>query len=196
MNEMRSNNDYFLNGRVKPPIVLRSETEMLIAQNAHNLVWEKYRREWDAQERELNALKKEKEEASERYAELRRQRDALNQKAGSEINESIIFEVREHRDARSGRSVCELADIVEALIKQVKALTNAVDEAQGAADDAQSAADDAQGIAEEAMEKAEEAMEKAEEAMEKAEEALDKAEEALDKAEEALANIPDDEEDS
>ena len=53
MNEMTNNNRYYLNGYVKPPVVLYSDAEMLIAQNAHNLIWQKYRTEWEVVEKAM-----------------------------------------------------------------------------------------------------------------------------------------------
>ena len=118
-----------LNGYVKPPIVLYSKNEECIAQRAHNLVWEKYRVEWDACD-------------EVEHAELRI-------KVKPEIDALIVAEINAYR-ARN-QNGCALQARVEQLEAEIEELRATIEEAQGAAEEAQSMAEEAQALAQEAM---------------------------------------------
>ena len=141
MREQWNNNRFTLNGRVKPPIVLRSDTEIFIAQNAHNLIWEKYRGEHDALEDEIKNPEGNKSETDERW-------NALYATAKQEIDRLIECEISAYRKERAGNNAfCaeERFEQIEKLLIEIRDLT----------EDAQSAAEDAQSTAEEILEKLE-----------------------------------------
>ena len=180
MKEWWNNNLLQLNGRVKPSIVLRSETELLIAQNAHNLIWEKYRAEYDKLDfdnaiQKLNNEIKKLEKADSDTADIVKRRDALREqrsdfavKPNKEIDQLIKDEIAAYRSEQIGKSGFNIEERFEALEGKLRKI-------KGIADDAQGIAEEALGLAEEAQAAAEEAQEAAEEAKSTAEEALDAA---------------------
>jgi len=171
MRENWSNGQLQLNGRVKPPIVVRSDNEMLIAQNCHNLVWEKYRAEYDAIEREIEELKK--SEGDRAPAEGRMK--ALREKGKREIDALIVKEIAAYRSERSGNRSLELEERIEKLEKKLRALESELEDVRAEAEEAKEEAEEAKEIAEEAKEEAEAAKELAEEAKNTAEEAKEAA---------------------
>ena len=172
MRENWSNNILMLNGRVKPPIVVRSESELFVAQNCHNLVWEKYRAEYDAIEREIEELKK--SEGDRAPAEGRMK--ALREKGKREIDALIVKEIAAYRSERSGNRSLELEERIEKLEKKLRALESELEDVRAEAEEAKEEAEEAKEIAEEAKEEAEAAKELAEEAKNTAEEAKEVAE--------------------
>jgi len=142
MNEAWNNNRFMVNGRVRAPITLHSDAETQVAQNAHNLVWEKHRGAYDALARERDELKKSGGDLSEADARW----EALHAAAKQEIDALVIAESTAYRDER--RNGCALADRVEQLEQMIE-------EIRAMAEDAQSTAEDALDTAEEALDKIE-----------------------------------------
>lgn len=136
MHEVMSNNRRFLNGRVQPPIVLHSEKELFIAQNAHNLVWEKYRSEYDELEKRNDS------EKNELW-------NALHVTAKQEIDKLIINEIDSFRKEKANNPLLELEERIEQLEEMIEEIRDLAEEANDNAD--------------EAMDKAEEALDKIEE---------------------------------
>ena len=155
MQESWNNNIHMVNGWVKPPIVLRSETEMLIAQNAHNLVWERLRGEYDRRETEIKQLEK----AGENADELKNKRWEEKVAAKNEIDVLIKAEIADYRAEKSGNPNSDIEERIAELEKKLKSLRGDIDEAKDTAEEAQEAAEEAQEAAEEAKETADEALE-------------------------------------
>ena len=114
-----------LNGRVKPPIVLYNDKEILVAQNAHNLVWEKYRQEFD----EIEQAK-----------DVNRMKD-LNERAKAEIDELINREIPIYRANYSGS--CPLTERISELEEKLEELTGELEDIRSIAEEAQAAAEEA-----------------------------------------------------
>ncbi|MCL2509338.1 MAG: DUF3375 domain-containing protein [Oscillospiraceae bacterium] len=131
MNETWSNNRFMLNGRVKPPIVLRSDKEILIAQNAHNLIWEKYRSEYDAIHKILKALK----ESETDQNEIEKQWHVLHVKAGREIDELIIIEISNYRKFHASHPYFDVEERMEQIEKQVEELEIEIDDVRSMAEE-------------------------------------------------------------
>ena len=156
MNSQTNNGMYYLNGQVKPPIVLRSESEQLIAQNAHNLVWEKYRQQWDiiAKEEktlndEINGLKKQIDKLKKqgdgselefRLAELRKQRDTIvkpkyepiKAEVKPQIDELIKTEIIIYRDNHRKSSpftrIEERLEQIERILRNIEERLSEIDD--------------------------------------------------------------------
>ena len=123
---------YMLNGRVKPPIVLRSNSEQLIAQNAHNLVWGKYRNEYDELCKEgANQIK-----GNERWVNM-------YARAQQQINELIITEINAYREARAKNPFADIEERLERLENEMNEIRSIAEEAQEMAEEAQSTAEEA-----------------------------------------------------
>jgi len=125
MNENWSNNRFMLNGRARPPIVLRSDAELLIAQNAHNLIWEKHRGAYDA-------LAKGDEPWT-----------VLCTAAQQEIDALIIAEITAYREERANRSVFDLEERIEQLEQTIDELRALAEEAQSTAEEVLDTMEDA-----------------------------------------------------
>ena len=132
MRENWNNNRQELNGRVKPTIVLHSEQERIIAQNAHNLVWEKYRQIFDEIE---NKLKQGETEANKCMSDL-------NTKAKLEIDALIEQEINAYRNRWQNDSCCLIGRIRE-LEERVEKLSDDIEQAKGIAEEALGLADEA-----------------------------------------------------
>jgi len=142
-NWMNGRETRYLNGAARPSIVLYSEAEKHIAQQSHNLVWEKYRTEWDSVERS-------------EIPDKEREFDAIRAKANPEIDQLIKNEIARYRAFLSD-SGCSLCRRIEEMEEEIAALRTAIDDAQSAADDAQAAADDAMSKVEDLKSKTDEA---------------------------------------
>jgi chromosome segregation ATPase len=166
MYENWSNGQRKVNGEVRPPIVLRSETELFIAQNAHNLIWDHHWDECTALDNEIISLERAGADPSGAKARLQ----AVFTVVKCEIDVLIKDEIAAYREERKSKHSLDMEDRIARVEKKLKDLRNEIDDME------------LEGV-EEALEKAEEAFGKAEEAYEKAVEAYEKAEEALDAAE-------------
>lgn len=109
MQVMQNNNKLILNGYVQSPIVLHSDREIFIAQNAHNLVWQKYRNEFDSTD-----------DAG---------RKALTEKVKPEINELIIQEISTYRESVKNNPFTDLIERIEALEEELKEVRELAEEA-------------------------------------------------------------------
>ena len=145
-------NGYFVvNGRVRAPIVLRSETEILIAQNAHNLIWERHWEECEQLDREIGQLKHEGGNWQAAEAKLK----AIFPVVQAEIDALVTAEIIAHREERAGfGGFADVSERLERLERKFKALDEAVDEVRSLAEEAQETAEEAQETAEEALEAA------------------------------------------
>jgi uncharacterized protein YdcH (DUF465 family) len=135
-----------LNGHAVPPMVCRSRTETLIAQNAHNFVWEKYRTESDALDNQIYELRRAK--AAELDGEVER-RDALKRKVKDEIDALIIAEIEAFRQEQTGKGgspleerLDRLEETIEMLRSELAEIRNIADEAMDIAQEALDAADE------------------------------------------------------
>ena len=137
MREGWDNNIYSLNGRVKPPIVLHNEGERLVAQGAHNLIWEKYREEWN-------------EIAKEGADTMADDHKAMRAKAKPMIDELIIAEITAYRASKTSGG-CNLHGQIEKLEREIAALRSELEEAQSLAEEAISVAEEARDMAEEVL---------------------------------------------
>lgn len=151
-----SNRIVKVNGSVRPPIVLRNEAEMFIAQNAHNLVWYNH---WD----ECTALDKEIVDLGRTGADRskpRGQLQAVFEVVKREIDALIEAEIALYRKEQANKrpALC-IEDRIERLERKIEDLRSEID-------DSAPDSDDALALATEALERAEEAYEKAEEAFE------------------------------
>ena len=126
MNENWNNSRLMLNGRVKPPIVLRSDTEIFIAQNAHNLIWEKYRSEYDALHKEIT-------EGSQNWSDERWQ--VMHTTAKQEIDELIILEIATYRQNRMNINF-DIEERFEQIEKSIEEIRDLAEEAQSTAEEA------------------------------------------------------------
>jgi predicted nucleic acid-binding Zn-ribbon protein len=162
MNENWNNGKYELNGRVNPPIVLHSEKELFIAQNAHNMIWGKYRREYEESENEIKTLKGRGEDPTE----ARKRINDIRAKAKPEIDALINEEIQAYRN-RYQNDACPLAERIRELEDKLEELTKELDDVRSIAEDAESTAEEAESNAEDAESTAKEALEKAEEALNK-----------------------------
>lgn len=142
MKEQWNNNIYTLNGRVKPPIVLRSEAEEFIARNAHNLIWENHRDEYDAIDREIAELKKENRDLGEANARM----NALNALAKREIDALIIAEINAYRAERSGNMAANIEERLEKIEKMLKRLQSDVEDTQSIAEETSEAMEDIKAL--------------------------------------------------
>ena len=136
MNESWNNSRRYLNGHVKPPIVLHSDAEMFVAQNAHNLVWERNRKDYDALVREIKALK----DSGADYSEASGRWDAMHASAKQEIDKLIADEIIAYRNDRASNPFLH----IEERLDQIEGM---VDEIRGIAEDAQSTAEEALDMA-------------------------------------------------
>ena len=94
MYENYSNGRRMVNGHVKPPIVLRNEGELFIAQSAHNLVWDKYWDECTVLDHEIEFLQNHGRDSTD--ARIRLQQVISGVK--KEIDELIVAEISEYRN--------------------------------------------------------------------------------------------------
>ncbi|MCL2488376.1 MAG: alanine-zipper protein [Oscillospiraceae bacterium] len=149
-----NNHMYLINGRVKSPIVLRSETELFIAQNAHNLIWERHWDECEALDHEIARLKK----AGEDSGAVNEKLQAIFPVVKAEIDALILAEITAYRETKAGFvSVADICERLDSLERKVKDVREIAEEAQGTAEEAQSTAEDAQSAAEDAQSAADDA---------------------------------------
>jgi len=160
MNEWNSNNKRYLNGYVKPQIVLHSDAEMNIAQNAHNLVWERNRREYDALASEIKTLK----DSGADHGKASKQWDAMHESAEREINELIVTEIATYRNIRANNPMLHIEERLDQIVSMLDEIRDTAEEARDAAEDAESMIDEIRTIAEAAHSTAEEALSAAESA--------------------------------
>jgi hypothetical protein len=124
MKDSWNNNRFMLNGQVKPSIVLRNDTELFIAQNAHNLIWEKYRIEYDVLVNEIEEIKKLEGDLSE----ADRKWKELNVTAKQEIDELIINEITAYRKERVGKNIFDLEERIEFIEKEINEIRGLAEE--------------------------------------------------------------------
>ena len=129
MQESWNNNFSTLNGHVKPPLVLHSEAEQFIAQNAHNFVWEKYRVQWN------DIAKAGTDTMSDDHKAMRAEAKPI-------IDELVITEITAYR-AANRNSGCSLLARIEHMQSEIKALRNELDDVRNVAEEALSAAEEA-----------------------------------------------------
>jgi hypothetical protein len=160
MQESCNNNRLVLNGRVNPPIVLHNDKELFIAQNAHNLIWGKYRREYEEFEKEMTLLKGKGEDP----IEARKAISDMRIRVKPEIDALIIEEIQSYRNINRN-DFCPLMERIRELEDKLENMRNELEDVRSIAEDAQSTAEDAQSTAEDAQSTAEDALDKAEEAL-------------------------------
>ena len=146
MTEWTSNNRRIVNSVVKPSIVLWSDTETLIAQNAHNYIWDLHWEVCDGYDKLIARARKYGEDTAELQSEL----NAIIAIVKVEIDIHIKEEIDIYRAKRSASPFAALEDEIEELKNKLIRIENEVREAQDQAFDAQSRADEAYDMAEEA----------------------------------------------
>jgi methyl-accepting chemotaxis protein len=130
-------------------MVLRNDQELLIAQNAHNFVWEQHRGTYDTLAAEIETLKK----AGSDHAEADERWNAMYATANNDIDFLIKGEINRYRQERAGNSTFALEERIEQLEERLQEIQQLAEEAQETAEEAQSAAEEAKGTAEEALNK-------------------------------------------
>ena len=168
------NGYYVVNGHVQPPLVLHSEAELFIAQNAHNLIWEQHWNECSALDLEIQQLR-----------QRGKSPDAVEQKlqtvmalVKTEIDDLVLAEITAYRKSRITMptyiEICERLDTLERKLQRTHELA---EKSHGFAEESRSLAEEAHGLAEEAYGVAEDAQNEAQNAERIAEEAKESAEE-------------------
>ncbi|MCL2212967.1 MAG: alanine-zipper protein [Oscillospiraceae bacterium] len=141
------------NGSAKPPIVLRSEAEELIAQNCHNLVWRRHQKEYNELMATIQAggdnVHEVLKDLDVRDTEVNNRWRDMHRDARAEIAQLIKDEIADYRNAVTANPLQMRIEELEAQIRQLK---SSIDEVYVMAEEAMSMAEEAQSAAEEAME--------------------------------------------
>jgi len=158
MNDWTSNNRRFINGHVNPPIVLHSDAELHIAQNAHNLIWERNRKEYDALAIKIKTLK----DSGSDHSEASQQWNAMHELAEGEIKELIVAEITTYRNNRANNPMLQIEERLDKIESILDEIRDIAEEARDMAEDAESMIDEIRATAEAAQSTAEEALSAAE----------------------------------
>ena len=161
MRTAQSNGRFFVNGFVVPPIVLHSENETYVAQNAHNLVWERHREEYDKIETEIKTLT----EAGKSPEEAHGRMNNLHTRAKSEIDALVVEEIAKLRSRYEGgchlqKRIDELEETVSEMRNELEDIRSIAAEALDNAAEARNELEDIRSIAAEALDNAAEALER------------------------------------
>lgn len=132
------NGKQYLNSYATPALVVHTDTEMQIAQNAHNLVWAKYHQEHDILEQKMRELRDAGQESSEEFKTTENRWHEMHIETRQQIDELTIKEVTAYRNSQAFANpfkmmeehINKLKEALDDMLFTAEEITAAIEEAR------------------------------------------------------------------